>query len=61
MGGHQLHSKNTMTEFFHDISWQVLSSSYAKVKIESSSIAVLVKNIKYLIEKKLIKLNSKIK
>lgn len=57
MGGHQLHSKNTMTEFFYDISWQVLSSSYAKVKIESSSIAVLVKNIKYLKEKKLIKLS----
>ena len=57
LGGDLILSKNATSELFHNLSWQALSNDYDKVKIQFSLIAVLVKNIDYMLEKKLMKIN----
>lgn len=52
LGGDPILSKNVMREIFDNLSWQALSKGYDKAKIQFSSIAVLVKNINYTLEKK---------
>ena len=57
LGGDPILSKNATSELFHNLYWQALSNDYDKVKIQFSLIAVLVKNIDYMLEKKLMKIN----
>lgn len=57
LGGDPILSKNATSELFHNLSWQALSNDYDKVKIQFSLIAILVKNIDYMLEKKLMKIN----
>ena len=46
-----------MSKLFHNLSFQVLSNVNEKAKIKISPIAGLVKNINYMLEKKLTKTN----
>ena len=45
-------SRNAMSEFFHNLSWQALTNDNDSIKVEFSAIAELVKSINHLIQKK---------
>ena len=57
LGGSRTLLKDAMSELFHNVSWQALSNSYDKVKIKFSLVTVLAKDINYMLEKKLMKIN----
>ena len=56
LGGDKEISRNAMSEFFHDLSWQALTDDNDSVKIEFTAITELVKSINLLLQKKNIRL-----
>ena len=53
LGGNVELSRNAMNEFFHNLSWQALTNDNDSVKIKFEAIAELVKNINFLLQKKI--------
>ena len=53
LGGDVELSRAAMNEFFHNLSWQALTNENDKVKINFEAIAELVKNINFLLQKKI--------
>ena len=52
LGGDKEISRNAMSEFFHNLSWQVLTNENDSIKIEFTAITELVKSINLLLQKK---------
>ena len=52
-------SRNAMSEFFHNLSWQALTKDNDLIQIEFETITELVKSINYLIQKKIMNLKRK--
>ena len=52
LGGDKEISRNAMSEFFHNLSWQALTNDNDSIKVDFSAIAELVKSINHLIQKK---------
>ena len=52
LGGDKEISRNAMSEFFHNLSWQTLTNENDSIKIEFSAITELVKSINLLLQKK---------
>ena len=52
LGGDKEISSNAMSEFFHNLSWQVLTNENDSIKIEFTAITELVKSINLLLQKK---------
>ena len=46
-------SRNAMSEFFHNLSWQALTNENDSIKIEFTAITELVKSINLLLQKKI--------
>ena len=53
LGGDVALSRNAMNEFFHNLSWQALANDNDSVKIKFEAITALVKNINFLLQKKI--------
>ena len=53
LGGNVELSRNAMNEFFHNMSWQALTNDNDSVKIKFEAITDLVKNINFLLQKKI--------
>ena len=52
LGGDKEISRNAMSEFFHNLSWQALTNDDDSIKIEFTAITELVKSINLLLQKK---------
>ena len=52
LGGDKEIPRNAMSEFFHNLSWQALTSENDSIKIEFTAITELVKSINLLLQKK---------
>ena len=52
LGGDKEISRNAMSEFFHNLSWQALTNENDSIKIEFAAITELVKSINLLLQKK---------
>ena len=52
LGGDKKISRNAMSEFFHNLSWQALTNDNDSIKIEFTAITELVKSINLLLQKK---------
>ena len=53
LGGDKEISRNAMSEFFHNLSWQALTNDNDSIKIEFLAITELVKSINLLLQKKI--------
>ena len=53
LGGDKEVSRNAMSEFFHNLSWQALTNENNFVTIEFTAVTELVKNINHLLQKKI--------
>ena len=53
LGGDKEISRNAMSEFFHNLSWQALTNDNDSIKIEFTAITELVKSINLLLQKKI--------
>ena len=53
LGGDKEISRNAMSEFFHNLSWQALTNDNDSIKIEFTVITELVKSINLLLQKKI--------
>ena len=53
LGGDKEISRNAMREFFHNLSWQALTSDNDSVKITFEAITELVKSINFLLQQKI--------
>ena len=53
LGGNVELSRNAMNEFFHNLSWQVLTNDNNSVQIKFEAITELVKSINFLLQKKI--------
>ena len=53
LGGDKEISRNAMSEFFHNLSWQALTNESDSIKIEFTAITELVKSINLLPQKKI--------
>ena len=53
LGGNVELSRNAMNEFFHNLSWQALTNDNDSVEIKFEAITDLVKNINFLLQKKI--------
>ena len=53
LGGDKKISRNAMSEFFHNLSWQALTNDNDSIKIEFTAITELVKSINLLLQKKI--------
>ena len=49
LGGDKEISRNAMSEFFHNLSWQALTNENDSIKIEFAAITELVKSINLLL------------
>ena len=54
LGGDKEISRNAMSEFFHNLSWQTLTKDNDSIQIEFKAITELVKSINLLLQKKYI-------
>ena len=52
LGGDKEISRNAMSEFFYNLSWQALTNENDSIKIEFTAITELVKSINLLLQKK---------
>ena len=52
-------SRNAMSEFFHNLSWQALTNDNDSIQIEFKAITELVKSINLLLQKKYMNLKEK--
>ena len=55
LGGDREVSRNTMSEFFHNLSWQALTNDNDSVKIKFEAITELVKSINSLLQQRIYK------
>ena len=53
LGGDKEISRNAMSEFFHNLSWQALTNDNDSIQIEFKAITELVKSINLLLQKKI--------
>ena len=60
LGGDKEVSRNAMSEFFHNLSWQALTNENDSIKIEFTAITELVKSINLLLQKKNTNLKEKL-
>ena len=59
LGGDKEISRNAMSEFFHNLSWQALTNDNDSIQIEFKAITELVKSINLLLQKKYMNLKER--
>ena len=59
LGGDTEVSRNAMSEFFHNLSWQSLTNDNDSVQLEFTAITELVRSINHLIQKEIYESNKK--